>query len=125
MARFFQQASLPMAMWAVEITGIGGAALHQIRAIAGKATQTRAGGRSLDLDRHQAAGQLDPAYVAHKRPIAAWAAAVWESKVPTGILGLAARRAMAKVQAATPASIWRQVAGPAAATAASMQRIGW
>ena len=69
-------------------------------------------------------GTLDPAFDAHVNVIKSWALAYWEAWVPEGFLAKCHRAARLRLNAAK-SSTWRAVAGPTAATIATLARLGW
>ena len=68
---------------------------------------------------------VDPAVEAHALPIGRWATAVWESWVPLGDIQAAFTSMRASAAATGGVPEWQHVAGPVAAFAASLSRIGW
>ena len=70
-------------MYAAEVTGVSDRQLRAARIAAGRATQTRAAGRTLEIDLALAGPRLyDPAYRANAAPLCRWAAAVWRGEPP-------------------------------------------
>ena len=68
---------------------------------------------------------VDPAVEAHALPIGRWATAIWERWAPLRDMEGAFERMRAAAQATDGIPEWRSVAGPVAAFAASLARIGW
>ena len=68
-------------------------------------------------------GRADPAFDAHKVPIATWALALWEAWLPTNVLE---QRMDAAITTLNNAKTTRsEVKGPAAAMVATAAGIGW
>ena len=111
------------------ITGVSDSMLHTQRTSAAKAAAPPAGycGQDLDLALTMADasanGRADPAFDAHKVPIATWALAVWEEWIPMAMLERITNDAINSLRKAK--SVWATVKGPAAAVVATAARIGW
>ncbi len=107
--------------------GVSPTLLRAQRVAVAKALGDRTGGGDLDLTLAVAdgsrGGTADPAFQAHLQPIVAWARAVWESWMPRAELLHTAAWAIRRL--ATAKRPWAVVGGPAAATVASMARLGW
>ena len=109
------------------ITGVSSSVLLARRRLVAAAVAAPAKGRDLDItltladdtDKQEA----DPAFNAHAAPITMWSEAVWKSWCPTAMLSLAFKRARLALSAARRP--WAVVRGPAAATLASVERLGW
>ena len=69
-------------------------------------------------------GRADPAFETHEAPIAQWAMAAWEHRLPhPALLSMVAE---AKVKLTTAKRMWAMVvSGPAAAMVATAARLGW
>jgi len=119
-------AAVPASMYGCEIFGLANSVLNTARSKIARAAAPEAGGKNPDLilmtlDGDQ--GTLDPAFEAHGSPIKHWAVAWWGHWTAPDNL----RQAFADVarRCAGNAPKWQQVAGPTAALAASLDRIGW
>ena len=71
-----------------------------------------------------ATGCADPAFDAHVNVIKSWELAWWEGWFPAAAMARSHRAARANICSAK-GSIWRLVTGPAAATIATLKRLGW
>ena len=120
-AKFFKAADEAAIAYAAAVTGMPDRQPRAARIAAGRATQTRAAGHTLEIDSALAGSKLyDPAYRANAALLCRWATAVWSGELEP-LLRTAGRRACA-----TPRGHrWRQVRGPASAMAATCDRIGW
>ena len=111
------------------ITGVSDSMLYTQRTSAAKAAAPPAGHCGQDLDLAlmmadaSANGRADPAFDAHKVPIATWALAVWEGWLPTAMIEQLANTAITTLGKAK--NVWAKVKGPAAALVATAARIGW
>ena len=111
------------------ISGVSDSMLYGQRTAAARAAAppARYCGQDLDLALTMADasanGRADPAFDAHKVPIATWALAIWESWLPRGILERMTKDAINTLRAAK--NVWAKVKGPAAAMVATAARIGW
>ena len=111
------------------ITGVSDSMLDAQRTAAARAAAPPAGycGQDLDLALVMAdapaSGRADPAFDAHKVPIATWAMAVWEAWLPANVLEQLTKAAITTLSLAK--NVWSKVKGPAAAMVATATRIGW
>jgi ribonuclease HI len=111
------------------ISGVSDSILYGQRTAAARAAAPPAGycGQDLDLALTMAdasaSGRADPAFDAHKVPIATWALAIWESWLHRGMLERITNDAINMLRAAK--NVWAKVKGPAAAMVATAARIGW
>ena len=124
-AVYCRTAGLPAILYGADVTGVANTRLSEIRACIARAASPGAYGRcpELTLLTFDVAGQaIDPAFEANALPIVRWAAAAWERWVAVEDLQIAADAVWPS--GAEPPS-WRSVAGPAAATAATLHRLGW
>ena len=65
----------------------------------------------------------DPAFAAHVSVLHLWATAVWERWAPLAIADRVMKKTLTRLQCAR--RVWSVVYGPAAATVATAQRLGW
>ena len=111
------------------VTGVSDSMLYTQRTSAARAAAPPAGccGQDLDLALMMAdasaSGRADPAFDAHKVPIATWALAVWETWLPIPMLNQMMASAIPTLRNAK--RVWAMVKGPAAAVVATAARIGW
>ena len=110
-----------------DVTGVSADALLQRRRMVASAVAPPTGGRDLDLallladtDGHQ---RLDPAFDASTLPMSRWAEAVYSQWCPLPLLTASIARARLRILLAWRP--WAVVCGPAAATVATAQRLGW
>ena len=91
-AKLLRTGGIQAKMFGAAANGIADIMLHAQRTTAAKAAATSAGtcGQNLDLALIMADaannGRGDPAFEAHKSPIATWALAVWETWLPEKVL---------------------------------------
>ena len=110
-----------------DVTGVSADALLQRRRMVASAVAPPTGGRDLDLallladtNGYQ---RLDPAFDASTLPMSRWAEAVYSQWCPLPLLTASIARARLRVLLAWRP--WAVVCGPAAATVATAQRLGW
>ncbi len=118
---------LPAMAYGCEVSGVSPQMLLAQRRAAAAAVSAAAAGKDLNLSLILADATprqaTDPAFPAHVDVIGGWAEAVWSSWVPRRVLAKLA--AAARLKLAVAAKPWAAVTGPAAATVATMARIGW
>ena len=111
------------AKFGVEVVGMTDNAIRQLRSAAHMAIVDSPSGRSATCDLQMAVpdrlGGADPAIDVCVAPIASFLCALWDDWVPRFIL------ARSLHQAVQETICWNKVQGPARATIASLQRIGW
>ena len=127
MKQMVRAAGTPAILYGCETAELSDSALQSARSAVARAAAPQAGGKNADatlyaLDR--GSGTLDPAVDAHVQPLTHWATAWWEGWFSPESLTLAYRTAKRRL-GARKSSIWAKVTGPAAATIASLGRLGW
>ena len=81
-ASFFKAADEAAIMYAAAAAGVFGRQFRAARVAARRATQTRAAGRTLEIDRALAGPKLyDPAYRANAAPLCRRATAIWRGEL--------------------------------------------
>jgi len=110
-----------------DVMGISDTALRASRAAVATTLAPAAGGKNPDIIlmvADCAGSSVDPAYDAFVLPIKRWALAWWQGWQPPATLDAAMRAAVAMLRTCAR-SPWDKVAGPAAALAATVWRLGW
>jgi hypothetical protein len=115
----YKQGLKPGAAYGVKCLGMSDRQLQQLRMSAGRAI---GGATQRSLTLQLAVAGIDPAHEVTAAPIEAWAAALWEGRVPRAWMRMAwenQRKAMGEKPS------WGKVRGPAGATLMSCRRAGW
>ena len=130
-ARILRTGGIAAMTYGQAVTGVPNTTLLHQRRAAARAAAPAGGGGGQDLDLTlmladgSRRGKADPAYEAHAQPIGQWAEAVWHDWLPSGALHKIIDSAKSRLAQAKSAALWHHVRGPAAATVASAQRLGW
>ncbi len=103
--------------------GVSNTDLREIRRYMGAALPGGGGWRSLTL--RLALGGDEPAKGLAVAPLVAWAEEIWGGEVDQRIMQKAWLAQMVKQAGRPLEEVWREVRGPAAATVASVRRLGW
>ena len=112
----------PACAYGFKVTGMPDGELQRVRRLVRAATALKVHGKSLTLALMLDSNpQLDPAFAANRGPVQQWASIVWSKAAPIRELQVAFDQAL-RVAGQAP---WKQVRGPAGATVATLQRLGW
>ena len=110
--------------YGAEVYGVNGGVLEAYRRATGAAVLGGAAGRSLTAGFLLAGkGGQDPMHTVGIAPIYAWAMEAWRRRNSLSVMRVAWRGVSEKIREAK--KMWAVVRGPAAATWASLQRLGW
>jgi hypothetical protein len=106
-----------------DVLGARPAIFSKVRMAARACLTDHTSGKSLTLDLAVRDGHTDPAYELNKAPLVQWARGAWRQSVPLGWM----YRAFSAAQRAAGATrhAWTAVIGPAGATLATLEKLGW
>jgi hypothetical protein len=126
-ATYVRTAALPSTFYGADVCGVADSSLNAARSLVARAVSPPAEGRNPDLVSHlvdaAGGGATDPAIVAHLMPLGQWAHAWWEGWASPCVLTDVFEYARTRQSEAT--CTWARVAGPAAATLATLGRLAW
>ena len=110
--------------YGAEVFGVNGGVLEAYRKVTGAAVLGDAAGRSLTVGfLLEKKGGRDPMHSVGIAPIYAWALEAWRRRGNLSTMKVAWRGVRERM--ATAKRLWAAVRGPAAATWASLHRLGW